>query len=122
MSKDTRSIIRGRKKLRYRHKLLGVSDYPRLSVFKSHRHISVQAVDDVSNKILCYASTREKEISTKLSGKTGGIAAAKEVAIVFAERLKSKNIAIAKFDRNGFLYHGAVASLAQTIRDNGIKI
>jgi large subunit ribosomal protein L18 len=106
--------------VRLRKKISGTAERPRLAVFKSLNHISVQIIDDVAGKTLASAGTVEKEISSKV--KYGGnIEAAKVIGKVIAERAKKAGIESVVFDRGGNLYHGRVAALAAAAREAGLN-
>lgn len=91
----------------------------RLSVFRSGRHIEVQAIDDVKGHTLCAASSKEKSFK----GKGWNIAGAEMVGKIFAERAVKAGLADnCYFDRGRFLYHGRVKALGDAIRSNGINI
>jgi large subunit ribosomal protein L18 len=91
---------------------------PRLTVFRSSKHIYAQVIDDLSGKTLASASTTEKA-SAESSG--GNTAAATEVGKRLAERAVAAGVASVVFDRNGFKYHGRVKGLADGARENGLK-
>ncbi|MBN2808652.1 MAG: 50S ribosomal protein L18 [Deltaproteobacteria bacterium] len=116
--KAKKRIIREKKKRKIRSTVSGTVARPRLSVFKSTKNIYVQAIDDVHQKTLASASSKEKGFDLA-SG--GNCAAAKVVGRLIAERLQAKEITDAVFDRNGFLYHGRVKELAQAAREAGLK-
>ncbi len=106
-------------KRRIRKNLTGTKECPRLSVFRSNRHISIQAVDDLSGSTLVAASSLEKEIAQKT-----GINKNEQAALVgtrIAEKALEKGISNVVFDRNGFLYHGRIKSLADAARKGGLK-
>lgn len=111
---------RVKRKKRVRGKIFGTQERPRLSAFRSSRHIYVQAIADDSGETLASASTLSKELKEKLVGlkKTE---AAREVGKLVADRLLSKNIAEVVFDRGMFLYHGRVKALAEAARGAGLK-
>ena len=111
---------RARRKRRIRKKVSGTPERPRLTVFRSIKHISAQVVDDISGTTLCAASTYEKDFSGK--GHMGNRAAAKLVGEAIAERAKSKGVEMVVFDRNGCLYHGRVKELADAARQKGLKL
>jgi len=111
---------RARRKRRIRKKVSGTPERPRLTVFRSIKHISVQVVDDTTGATLCAASTYEKDFSGK--GSKGNRAAAKLVGEAIAERAKSKGVEKVVFDRNGCLYHGRVKELADAARQKGLKL
>ena len=113
--------IRDKRKKRVRGKVSGTSEFPRLSVFRSARHIYVQAVDDDAGRTLAEASTCSKELQGRL-GKMKKTQAAAEVGKLLARRLLEKNIRRAVFDRGSFLYHGRVKALAEAAKEAGLKI
>lgn len=110
---------RERRKIRVRKKVSGTAERPRMSVFRSLNHISVQIVDDAVGKTLACASTYEKSFSA--SGHSGNRAAAKKVGETIGERAKAKSIEKVVFDRNGYLYHGCIKELADAARQKGLK-
>ena len=110
-----RDALRLRRKRRVRGKISGTADMPRLSVFKSNKYFSAQAIDDVAGNTL--AAINSKTLNLTVSKENMGAVAAK-----FAEVLKSKNIESVVYDRNGYLYHGVVKAFADALRDNGIKL
>jgi large subunit ribosomal protein L18 len=114
-----RIVSRGRLRQRIRRKVRGTAERPRIAVFKSLKHIYVQAIDDAAGQTIAAASSGEKE----LSGKTGGAntAAAKAVGALIAERMKSKGVTRAVFDRGGYRYHGNIKALADAARENGLE-
>lgn len=116
-----RLLTRLRKKTHVRKKIEGDSNRPRVSVFRSSKHIYVQAIDDVAGKTLASASSVEKGVKDQLSGCTGNKEAASVAGKVFGEKLKGLGVESVVFDRNGYLYHGRIASLADGIREAGIK-
>jgi large subunit ribosomal protein L18 len=107
------------RKKRIRKKLSGSGARPRLSVFRSARHIYAQLVDDSQGRTLLAASTLSGEIKGKLAGlkKTE---AAREVGRLLAERAKQQGISQVVFDRNGFIYHGRVQAVAESCREHGL--
>ncbi len=98
----------------------GDSSKPRLSVFRSSRYISAQAIDDVSGRTVASASQLEKSLRERCSGlsKTD---AAKLVGQAVAERLKEGGFERVVFDRSWYRYHGRVKALADAARENGLK-
>jgi len=89
----------------------------RLCVFRSNRHIEVQAIDDVVGKTICAASSREKDFK----GAGWNAAGAAVVGTMFAERAKKAKLKDVYFDRGGYRYHGRVKALADAIREGGVK-
>ena len=110
--------LRKRRHHRVRKKVFGEPTRPRLSVFRSARHITAQVIDDRSGRTLAAASTVEKDLK---GGATGNIDAAKKVGALIGERAKAAGIDTVVFDRGGFLYHGRVAALADAAREAGLK-
>ena len=112
---------RERRKLRIRRKISGSTERPRLSVFRSARHIYAQVIDDGSGQTLAAASTLSADIKGTLEAgnKTD---AAKKVGALIAKICKSKKIDRVVFDRNGYMYHGRVSALAQAARDAGLDL
>ena len=116
-----RRLARIRKKAHIRKRVSGDTSRPRISVYKSNSHIYVQAIDDVDGVTLVSASTCDKEVREQVNGKTGNKEAAGITGKVFGQRLADNGYKTAVFDRNGFIYHGRVKSLADGIREVGIK-
>ncbi len=109
---------RQRRKLSIRKKVAGTSERPRLSIVRSNKHITVQAVDDAANKTLFSVQTYGKN-AVKASCNVEG---AKVVGAELAKKLSEKSIKTAVFDRNGYRYHGVVAAVVNAARENGIQI
>jgi large subunit ribosomal protein L18 len=103
-----------------KNNMKGTSTRPRVSVCRSLRHISVQAVDDDNRKTLFYVSSCQKAVRDSLK-KTGNKEASAYVGKVFGEKLKEQKLNKIVFDRNGLLYHGNVKALADAIRKTGIE-
>jgi len=109
---------RSRIKKRIRKVISGVETMPRMSVFRSNTQIYVQFIDDVTRTTLVSASSRSKEIAEQKVNKTEQ---ARLVGKLAAERALAKGISTVVFDRNGYLYHGRVKSLADAAREGGLK-
>ena len=112
---------RKKRQFRIRKKIRGSLEIPRLSVFRSARHIYVQAVDDDAGHTLTTASTKDKEVKDSLKGYPGNKEAASMVGKTLAERLKKLGVEKAVFDRGGSRYTGRVAALADAAREGGLK-
>ncbi len=106
-------------KNRIRKDMSGSTECPRLSVFRSNRQISVQVIDDLTGQTLVSASSLEKVIAEKESVKK--IDQAKLVGKLIAEKALANGISKVVFDRNGYLYHGRIKSLADAAREGGLK-
>ena len=96
------------------------SKRPRLTIFRSARHIYAQLDDPETGKTIVSASTRSKAIGG--DGSTGNVEAAKKVGQAIADLAKQKQIESVVFNRNGFLYHGRVKALADAAREAGLKL
>ena len=114
----TKEFRRNRIKQRIRKVVHGEANSPRLSVFRSNKGIYVQLIDDVSGKTLVAASSVDKGIAEVKGNK---IEQAKLVGKSIAEKATKAGITAVKFDRNGYLYHGRVKSLAEGAREAGLK-
>ena len=110
-----------RRKKRVRKKITGSTELPRLSVYRSNRHIYAQIVDDTSGHTLLSVSTLSSGLKG-ISKQSGNIEAAKKVGELIAKKCLEKKITKVAFDRNGFLYHGRIKALAQAAREGGLKI
>jgi large subunit ribosomal protein L18 len=118
--KNLKQALHVRRKMRVRKKIEGDATCPRLSVFRSAKHIYAQAIDDVTGFTLAAASTLDKDLKSKvkdgkkmdLAGMVGGLV---------AKRLKEKGVDQVVFDRNGFRYRGRVAAIAQGAREAGLN-
>ena len=102
---------------RVRNKISGTPERPRLSVYRSLKHIYAQLIDDVNGVTLVSASTVEKDFAD-YGGNKG---AASKVGKLLAERATAKGIETCVFDRGGYIYHGRVQSLAEGAREGGLK-
>ena len=116
--KNKKEYRRLRIKQRIRKIVSGTSDRPRMSVFRSNKQIYVQLIDDANGQTILSASSAEKEL---LDDKINKIDQAKEVGKLIAKKAKDKGIDNVVFDRNGYLYHGRVKSLAEAAREEGLK-
>ena len=108
-----------KRKQRIRRKLSGTQERPRLSVYKSLKHIYAQVVDDLSGRTLAFASSLSKELKGKDEGDKK--ADAKRVGSLIAEKCKAVKVETVVFDRNGFPYHGRIAAVANGAREAGLK-
>jgi len=101
--------------LRIRRKVVGTAERPRLSVYRSLKHIYCQIINDIEGRTLVAASTQSPDIRTQI--KYGGNAAAAEiVGKKIAEEAKNKGIAKVVFDKGGYKYHGRIKALAEAAR------
>jgi large subunit ribosomal protein L18 len=109
-------IIRHR---RVRKKIHGTAARPRLAVFRSNKHLSLQVIDDDAGRTLVAASTAEPELRAAGTGST--VAAATRLGQVLAQRATAAGVNQVVFDRGGFLYHGRVAAVAAAAREAGLE-
>lgn len=114
----TKIESRKRIKMRIRKHIKGTPGRPRLSVFRSNRHIYVQAIDDLSQTTLVAVCSKEKEIAGQPGDKKHQAAL---VGKLLASKCMEKGIEHVVFDRNGHRYHGRVKSLAEAAREGGLK-
>ena len=112
-------INRIRRHIRVRAKISGTAERPRISVFKSNRHLFVQAIDDtlgrtiISSKVVSSVKSKLKGTKTELATKIGTIV---------GEKMKTQGITKAVFDKSGFKYHGRIKAAAEALREAGITI
>jgi large subunit ribosomal protein L18 len=116
----TRLEARSLRRDRVRRRVRGTDDRPRLSVYRSDRHIYVQVITDESRRTLLAVSTLTAELRAQLA-KTADVSAAKQVGLLTARRCQEKGITRVVFDRNGFLYHGRVRAVADGAREGGLQ-
>lgn len=119
VKQNPRELARLKRKMRIRKKLHGDPERPRLSVFRSDKHIYAQIVDDSQGVTLVAASTLSPEY--KSLEQTGGkVEAAKRIGALIARKAQEKGIGKVVFDRNGYIYHGRVQALADAARQAGL--
>jgi large subunit ribosomal protein L18 len=121
ISVKDKEIARLKRKKRVRKKIGGTPEMPRLTVFKSARHIYAQIIDDTIGCTLAATSTLSKELRPKAKGVSGNIKGAVLVGEAIAKQGLGKGLKKVVFDRNGFLYHGRVKALADAARESGLK-
>jgi len=107
--------------MRVRKRVKGSPERPRLSVFRSARHIYAQVIDDTEGKTLAEASTLSSDLRSKIGNDRANKKGAGIVGKAVAEKALAKGIKKVAFDRNGFLYHGRVKSLADAAREKGLE-
>jgi len=116
--KNKKAYSRIRIKQRIRKTISGTPERPRMTVFRSNKQIYVQLVDDLSGKTIASASSRDKAMDDSKVNKTEQ---AKKVGNLIAEKAKAAGVTEVVFDRNGYLYHGRIKSLAEAAREGGLK-
>ena len=115
-----RRVARLKRQLRVRKKVRGTAECPRLSIFRSTKHIYAQIIEDETGKTLAAASTVGNDVEGLVY--CGNVEAAKSVGTAIAKKALNKNITKVVFDRNGFLYQGRVQALADAAREAGLKL
>jgi large subunit ribosomal protein L18 len=117
--KSVRSIQRNRRRLRIRSRITGTVEKPRLAVFRTHKHIYAQLIDDLEGKTLLGMSTLSAPVKEKI--KYGGnIKAAEALGHIVADEAKKLNIEKIVFDRAGYQYHGRIKAFAEAARSKGL--
>ena len=114
-----KNVRHERRDRRVRKDISGTPGRPRLTVFRSLKHIYAQVIDDVSARTLASASTVDADVRTKAAG-LSKVEESRLVGTLLAERAKAANVSSVAFDRNGFLYHGRVKALADAAREGGL--
>ena len=117
---DLKRQARLKRKKRIRKKMLGTSERPRLTVFRSAQHIYAQVIDDTRGATLAAASSIEAVVKTQPQFENK-VAKAKYVGKLIGERAKEKGVEKVVFDRNGFLYHGRVKAVSEGAREAGLN-
>ena len=123
MKITTKDDRRRRIQLRQRKRIMGTTERPRLSVFRSVSHIYAQVIDDMSGTTVASAASTEPSLKSVFAKETGGgnVAGAKALGKTIAERLKEKGIKRVVFDRGGYLYHGRIKAVADAAREAGLE-
>ncbi len=122
IKKKSKNLARKRRHLTVRKKISGTAEIPRVSIFRSARHIYAQLIDDTAEVTLLQASTMFSETKKRLSVENmKKTEVAKEVGKHLGEMAVQKGITKVRFDRGGYAYHGRVKSLADGIREAGVE-
>ncbi|ASS68222.1 MULTISPECIES: 50S ribosomal protein L18 [Paenibacillus] len=120
ITKGDKNKARLKRHLRVRKKINGTVARPRLSVYRSSKHIYAQLIDDVAGVTIASASTLDKELAEKVNN-GGNVESAKLVGELIAKRAKDKGHESVVFDRGGYLYHGRIQALADAAREAGLQ-
>ncbi|REK69126.1 50S ribosomal protein L18 [Paenibacillus paeoniae] len=120
ITKGDKNKARLKRHLRVRKKINGTAARPRLSVFRSSKHIYAQLIDDVAGVTLASASTKDKELVEAI-GNGGNVDSAAKVGELIAQRAQAKGVTVVVFDRGGYLYHGRIQALATAAREAGLS-
>ena len=116
--KGSATNARARRAFRVRKKVAGTSTRPRLVVSRSSRHLFVQVIDDTLGKTIASASTMEADLRADKGDKT---AKSKAIGALIATRAKAAGVSTVVFDRAGNKYHGRIAAVADSARENGLE-
>ena len=116
--KGSATNARARRAFRVRKKVAGTATRPRLVVSRSSRHLFVQVIDDSQGKTLAFASTMEADLRADKGDKT---AKSKAIGALIASRAKALGVTTVVFDRAGNKYHGRIAAVADSARENGLE-
>ena len=108
-----------RRHRRVRKKIHGTAARPRLAVFRSNKHLSVQVIDDDAGTTVASASTNEAELRS--AGTGSSVEAATKIGELIGERAKAAGIEKVVFDQGGFAYHGRIAAVASAAREAGLE-
>lgn len=117
LKKVIKKVKRFERKRRIRAKIVGTASCPRISVFRSLRSLSVQAIDDATGKTLAHAKLADLGKSPKHTVESAG-----KVGTILADMLSAKGVKVAVFDRSGYRYHGKVKAVAEALRQGGIQM
>ena len=109
-----------RRRFRTRKSIFGTTERPRLSVFRSDKHIYAQLIDDLAGKTLVAISSSKGDVRGELKN-GGNVAAAKKVGAAIAAKAKEMGVTKVAFDRGGRMYHGRIKALADAAREGGLK-
>ncbi len=120
MAPINRREQREKRRRRIRGKISGTAERPRLSVFRSNKHVYAQVIDDVRGHTLAAASTVDAALRPQLDSHTK-VDEAKLVGRLIAERARAAGVSQVVFDRGGYLYHGRVKALADAAREGGLE-
>jgi large subunit ribosomal protein L18 len=115
-----RKELRVKRHFRLRKRLVGTAARPRLSVFRSLKHFTVQVIDDVAGKTLFGLSTQGKELKGQAKNMSS-VQGAKLIGGLVAKKALEKQINQVVFDRGGLRYHGSIKALAEAAREGGLK-
>ena len=117
-SEKTRKRVKRKGSIRKR--ITGTAERPRLSVFRSAKHVYAQAIDDVTGRVLAAASDTEANLKTGVAGKPKK-ERARAIGKAIGEKLVALQVTSVVFDRNGFIYHGRVKEVADGAREAGLQ-
>jgi large subunit ribosomal protein L18 len=111
---ERKNRLRIKRKKRVRGKISGTAEKPRVSIFKSNRYLTAQAIDDTAGNTIVGMNSKSLNLRANIEGAT-------KFGESFAKKLQEKGITTIVFDRNGYKYHGVIAAFADAMRNAGIK-
>ena len=111
---------RAKRKGTIRKRITGTAERPRLSVFRSAKHVYAQAIDDVTGRVLAAASDTEEKLGSTVTGKPKKVRA-RAIGKAIGEKLLALKVSAVVFDRNGFIFHGRVKEIADGAREAGLQ-
>jgi len=115
---ETKLAQRARRKKRIRKKILGTQSRPRMTIFKSNKHIYIQVIDDGVGTTIASSSTVEKDKKGSLKRT---VEDAEKLGEIMGKKLKEKDVKTVVFDRNGYKYHGIIKAVADGVRKAGLQ-
>ena len=118
ISKIDKNKVRLKRRARIRSKISGTSERPRLSIYRSNKHIYAQVINDVEGVTIASATSTDPALGLD---STSNVEAAKKVGEIVAKAAVEKNVKTVVFDRGGYLYHGRIKALADAARENGLE-
>ncbi len=107
--------------MRIRNRIFGTAERPRLAVFRGHKHVQAQLIDDVSGRALLGIASYSPSLADRVAGLEGKCDTSREVGKALAEKALEAGIEQVVFDRGGYLYHGRVKALAEGAREGGLQ-
>jgi large subunit ribosomal protein L18 len=119
-TENKKQLARAKRQRRVRKKVKGTPERPRLSVFRSAKHIYAQIIDDTEGRTLAACSSTEEAVKS-IGTPENKCSSAATIGKMIAERAKEKGIEKVVFDRNGFLYHGRIKAVSDGAREAGLK-
>ena len=117
---EIKTALRARRQKAVRRRVRGSEDRPRLCIFRSGRHMYCQVINDATGTTVCALSTLSGSVKSQLDGKKP-VEQAKILGIEMAKACREKSISKVCFDRNGFIFHGRVAAVADGAREGGLE-
>ena len=121
MGRHTNRELRKRRRMRIRNRISGTAERPRLAVFRGHKHVQAQLIDDDLGRALLGVASYSPALADRVSSLNGKCDKSREVGKALAEKALEAGIKQVVFDRGGYLYHGRVKALAEGAREGGLQ-